>query len=93
MTPAEAALAERAELKSEDRLESAIREVIEDLRPYLRIHDGDMNFVGLKNGIVQVHMQGACCGCPSADLTLKGGIERIIVEKFPTVRGVTADNA
>jgi Fe-S cluster biogenesis protein NfuA len=49
---------------------------------------GDINYVGFENGIVQVQMAGACGSCPSSTATLKMGVERLLMEEIPEVRGV-----
>ena len=46
----------------EEKIE-AIKEVIHKLRPYLQRDGGDLEFVDFKDGIVYVHMLGACAGC------------------------------
>ena len=48
-------------------------------------YGGDIIFRGFKNGIVYLHMQGACAGCPSSTLTLKMGIENLLRHYIPEV--------
>ena len=69
-----------------------VREVIESIRPYLQADGGDIELVGVNNksGIVTVRLQGACHGCPSAQMTLKMGVERHLKEKVPQVTEVVA---
>ena len=50
----------------EEKIE-AIKEVIHKLRPYLQRDGGDLEFVDFKDGIVYVHMLGACAGCMMLD--------------------------
>ena len=54
----------------EEKIE-AIKEVIHKLRPYLQRDGGDLEFVDFKDGIVYVHMLGACAGCMMLDYTIK----------------------
>ena len=63
---------------------------IEKLRPYLQHDGGDIEFVDFKDGIVYVHMLGACAGCGLLDATLKDGVEQILIEEVPGVLEVVA---
>lgn len=67
-------------------LESKIQETIErDIRPYIEMDGGHITFIEVKDHIVYVELSGACGTCPSATMTLKGGVERIIKRKFPDI--------
>jgi Fe-S cluster biogenesis protein NfuA len=69
-------------------MEEQDRKAIEDVRPSLQADGGDVKFIGVtENGIVTVQLEGACNGCPMAQLTLKQGIEKYLKE---TVTGVTS---
>lgn len=70
-------------------MEEQIKEVIETkIRPALQMDGGDIEFVALKGNIVQVHLRGACCGCPSAAMTLQHGVFRLLKEAIPSIEGV-----
>ncbi|MGA2322394.1 MAG: NifU family protein [Sedimentisphaerales bacterium] len=74
-----------------DTFETKVKEIIEAIRPNLQSHGGDVEFVSTENGsTVKVRLQGACSGCPSAKMTLKMGIERLLKEKIPQVKEVIA---
>jgi len=65
--------------------------VIEEVRPALQGHGGDVELVGVDDdNTVRVRLQGACQGCPGAAMTMKDGIERILKEKLPEVKKVVA---
>ena len=49
---------------------------------------GDITFHGYESGIVYLHMQGACAGCPSSTMTLKMGIENLLKHFIPEVQEV-----
>jgi len=71
--------------------EDKVKEVIEGIRPALQDHGGDIELVGTDNdNNVKVRLQGACHGCPSAAMTMRLGVERILKEKVPEVNGVIA---
>ena len=72
-------------------LAEKVGEIIDDIRPNLQSHGGDVELVGVdEDNTVKVRLQGACCGCPGATMTLKAGIERILKAKLPEVKQVVA---
>ncbi len=64
-------------------MEEKIKAAIDDIRPYLQGHGGDVEFVSFIDGVVNVRLQGACHGCAGAQQTLKLGIQKVLVEMFP----------
>jgi NFU1 iron-sulfur cluster scaffold homolog, mitochondrial len=70
-------------------LERRVLEVLEDeIRPALAQDGGDVELVGIVDEIVQLRLVGACDSCPSSASTLRFGIERLLLEEFPELRGV-----
>ena len=65
-----------------------IRLLDDEIRPAVAMDGGDINFMSFENGIVNIQMTGACGTCPSATETLKMGVERLLMEEIPEVRGV-----
>ena len=77
--------------KMEHTIEEKVKDVIDAIRPNLKGHGGDIEFISLeKDNTVKVRLQGACSGCPSATMTLKMGVERHLREKVPGVTEVVA---
>ncbi|MBN1337619.1 MAG: NifU family protein [Deltaproteobacteria bacterium] len=71
--------------------EEAVRQVLEEtIRPALQSDGGDIELVGLEGGEVRVRLRGACQGCPSAEITLRMGVEAFLKEEFPGVTRVVA---
>ncbi|MHA2362728.1 MAG: NifU family protein [Candidatus Hodarchaeales archaeon] len=69
--------------------ETEIIAALDTVRPYLQRDGGDVEFVKFdEEGIVHVRLQGACAGCPYSQMTLSNGIEKVLKEKVPTVKGV-----
>lgn len=68
--------------------ENRIREIIDNLRPYLVSDGGNIEFVKYEDNIVYVKMQGACANCQMLDLTLKDGIENVIKDEISEVKNV-----
>jgi Fe-S cluster biogenesis protein NfuA len=68
-----------------------IRELLDTrVRPAVAQDGGDIVYRGFKNGVVMLHMQGACAGCPSSTATLKMGIENMLKHYIPEVVEVRA---
>lgn len=73
---------------TEDEIVFRVKTILEKVRPYLQRDGGDVEYVSYKDGIVYVKMLGACIGCESLDLTMKDGIEALLLEEVPGVIGV-----
>ncbi len=66
-----------------------IKELLDSrVRPAVAGDGGDIVFRGFREGIVKLHLQGACSGCPSSSATLKHGVENMLKHYVPEVRGV-----
>jgi Fe-S cluster biogenesis protein NfuA len=66
-----------------------IKELLDTrVRPAVASDGGDIVFKGFRDGIVRLHMQGACSGCPSSRATLKHGIENMLRHYVPEVTAV-----
>ena len=78
--------AEAAPAGEEDELTAQIRELIDTrVRPAVAQDGGDIIFQGFEDGVVYLHMQGSCAGCPSSTATLKMGIENMLKHYVPEV--------
>lgn len=70
-------------------MEQKIREALDKIRPFLQRDGGDIEFVELTEDMtVKVRLQGHCAGCPGAQMTIKGVIERILKESYPEIKAV-----
>ena len=68
---------------------SKITELLDTrIRPAVAQDGGDITFHNFENGVVYLHMQGACAGCPSSTMTLKMGIENLLRHYIPEVTEV-----
>ena len=67
-----------------------LQETLEYIRPAIQMDGGDLVLLGVDDGTVNLQMVGACGGCPMSMMTLKSGIERILMDRVP---GVVAVNA
>ncbi len=76
---------------NDQTFDEKVREVIESIRPALQAHGGDVELVSTDDdNRVKVRLQGACQGCPGAQMTMRLGIERILRERVPQVKEVLA---
>lgn len=67
-------------------MKERVQTVLDEIRPMLQADGGDVELVDVVEGVVKVRLQGACAGCPMAQMTLKNGIERTLKEKIPEVQ-------
>jgi Fe-S cluster biogenesis protein NfuA len=77
---------------STDERIPAVLEAIEAIRPALQSDGGDIEFNGIDgDDAVHVTLVGACGTCPVSMMTLKAGVERIIMDRVPGITEVVAD--
>jgi Fe-S cluster biogenesis protein NfuA len=73
-------------------MEVGVREAIEAIRPALQSDGGDIVFKRIDgDGVVFVDLIGACGTCPVSTMTLKAGVERIIMDRVPGITAVEED--
>ena len=77
--------------EEDDEIVTQIKELLETrVRPAVAMDGGDIIFQDFEDGVVYLHMQGSCSGCPSSTATLKAGIENMLRHYIPEVREVCA---
>jgi Fe-S cluster biogenesis protein NfuA/nitrite reductase/ring-hydroxylating ferredoxin subunit len=64
---------------------------LDSVRPYLASHGGDVELLGVDDGVVKLRLEGSCKGCPSSAATLKTAIEEAIMAAAPDVLEITAE--
>ena len=70
-------------------LEKRVKNILEQVRPYLQQDGGDVNFVELTDDmVVMVELTGACGSCPYSTMTLKNGIESVMKKFIPEIKSV-----
>lgn len=74
-------------------LDARVTGALDSVRPYLESHGGNVELLGLEDGVVRLRMQGSCSGCPSSSMTLKLAIEDAIHKAAPDVEAVEAVDA
>jgi len=92
----DAAMGAGANDEPDEDVDPADREIVDQIkelldtrvRPAVAGDGGDIVFRGFRDGVVRLHMQGACSGCPSSSATLKHGIENMLRHYVPEVVAV-----
>ena len=70
-------------------LEKRVKNILEQVRPYLQADGGDVQFVELTDDmVVMVELTGACGSCPYSTMTLKNGIESVMKKSIPEIKSV-----
>jgi Fe-S cluster biogenesis protein NfuA/nitrite reductase/ring-hydroxylating ferredoxin subunit len=72
-------------------VEARVIRALEEVRPYLQSHGGNVEFLGVEGGVARLRMQGSCSGCPSSTMTLKLAIEEAIQKTAPDLEGIEAE--
>lgn len=72
-------------------LEERVTQALDKVRPYLDSHGGNVELLGVVDGVVRLRMQGSCKSCPSSSLTLTLAIEEAIYAAAPDVVGIEAE--
>jgi len=77
--------------EADSEIVATIKELLDTrVRPAVAQDGGDIIFHGYEDGVVFLHMQGSCSGCPSSTATLKHGIENMLRHYVPEVQEVRA---
>ncbi len=63
---------------------------LDKIRPALRADGGDVELVDVKDGVATVRLTGACGSCPMSTMTLKMGVERVVMEEVPEIKELIA---
>jgi len=66
---------------------------LDEVRPYLRSHGGNVELVGVADGVVRLRLDGSCHGCPSSAATLRLAVEEAVRRAAPEIERVEADGA
>ena len=67
-----------------------VEKALEKIRPLLQRDGGDIELVEVTDGVVKVRLTGACKGCPMSQMTLKQGVEKLLLKEVPGLKEVQA---
>ena len=65
-----------------------IKDLLDDIRPFLNIEGGDVLFIKYEDYYVYIKLTGACANCGYQDITIKENIESYLKEEIPEIKGV-----
>ncbi len=71
-------------------LKASVEQALAKIRPMLQRDGGDIELVEVTDGIVKVRLTGACKGCPMSQMTLKQGVEKLLMKEVPGLKEVQA---
>jgi Fe-S cluster biogenesis protein NfuA len=74
-------------------VEQRVQGALDSVLPYIESHGGNVQLLGVEDGIVHLLLEGSCSGCPSSSITLKLAVEKAIFEAAPDVEEVRAEDA
>jgi Fe-S cluster biogenesis protein NfuA len=74
-------------------LEARVQQALEQVRPALRGHGGNVELLGVRDGVVRLRLEGNCHGCPSSAVTMRQTVEEAILGKAPDVIAVEVEGA
>jgi Fe-S cluster biogenesis protein NfuA/nitrite reductase/ring-hydroxylating ferredoxin subunit len=72
-------------------VETRVVRALEEVRPYLQSHGGNVELLRIEEGVARVRMEGSCDGCPSSAVTLKLAIGEAVLKAAPDLEGIEAE--
>jgi Fe-S cluster biogenesis protein NfuA len=72
-------------------LEERVREALEEVRPYMESHEGDVELLGVSDGVVRLRLKGSCDGCPASASTLELAIKEALEKAAPDLAGLEVE--
>jgi Fe-S cluster biogenesis protein NfuA len=72
-------------------VETRVRRALEEVRPYLGSHGGDVELLGVEGGVARLRLAGTCNGCPSSTVTLQNAIEDALFKAAPDLERIDAE--
>ena len=76
-----------------DSIETRVLRALDNVRPYLRSHGGEVELVSVREGVVRIKLIGSCGSCPSSSLTVKTAVEDALYEAAPDIVELIAEKA
>lgn len=70
---------------------AAARRALDDIRPYIQSHGGEVEVVDVEDGVVRVRLSGACSGCSASAITLQQGVEEALRSNLPDFAGLEVE--
>lgn len=78
-------------MNTQDHFAGRVEQSLDTVRPYLRMDGGDVKFLRFReNGTVELQWVGKCLTCPVSAMTLRAGVERVLMRDLPEIQRVEA---
>jgi Fe-S cluster biogenesis protein NfuA/nitrite reductase/ring-hydroxylating ferredoxin subunit len=74
-------------------LETRVREALDEVRPYMESHGGNVELLSLEDGVARLRLRGSCEGCPASSATLELAIKKALMEAAPDLDGLEVEGA
>ena len=74
-------------------LEQRVVEALDSVRPYMESHGGNVELLGVEQGIARIRLEGSCDGCPASSSTLELAIKSALDEAAPDLEGLVVEGA
>jgi Fe-S cluster biogenesis protein NfuA len=72
-------------------IETRVARALDEVRPYLRSHGGDVELLSVREGVAYLRLQGSCHGCPASTITLKQAIEEALYQAAPDLESIEVE--
>jgi Fe-S cluster biogenesis protein NfuA/nitrite reductase/ring-hydroxylating ferredoxin subunit len=72
-------------------IETRVRAALDSVRPYMDSHGGDVELLGIEDGVARLRLEGSCSGCAASQSTLELAIERALEESAPDLLGIDVE--
>ena len=74
-------------------LDERVAEALASVRPYMESHGGDVELLGIEQGVARIRLEGSCDGCPASSSTLELAIKSALDEAAPDLEGLVVEGA
>jgi Fe-S cluster biogenesis protein NfuA/nitrite reductase/ring-hydroxylating ferredoxin subunit len=74
-------------------LATRVRTALDEVRPYLESHGGDIELLGIDDGVARLRLRGSCDGCAASAATLEGAVEQVLRDAAPDLAGMDVEGA
>lgn len=72
-------------------LEQRVGEALDSVRPYMESHGGNVELLGIEDGVARIRLEGSCEGCPASSSTLELAIKQALDEAAPDLEGLMVE--
>ncbi len=72
-------------------LETRVQEALDSVRPYMESHGGNVELLGIEDGVARLRLEGSCDGCPASASTMELAIEQALQEAAPDLEGIDVE--